>query len=296
MARIMRTHSRIVIGHHLILHGYGHWLPNDPRGSGSTEIHQEKLADLGPVHFGRKKRQPARADLREFRRASEPLLDFSLLWFDDAKRQALAESISEVVSTRGYTVWACAVMRNHVHLCVRRHRDDAKTIWDKFAGHTSAGLRLFADVAAKHPVWSQRPYKVFLYTPDDVRRVVAYIENNMPFDKFTVWQLAGDLLPKPTPDQLTATGFNRCNVTTGEGGLVTTGPYAHIRHPIYTAACVFAWAGVVAHWSTTAAFLGALMIIGALVRMLSEERLIVVRYPEYADYAQATKRMIPYVF
>src|SRR5438309_5048368 len=56
-----------------------------------------------------------------------------------------------------------------------------------------------------------------------------------------------------------------------EGGLVTTGPYAHIRHPIYTGACVFAWAGVVAHWSTTAAFLGALMIIGALVRMLSEE-------------------------
>jgi len=54
----MRTHSRIVIGHHLILHGYGHWLPNDPRGSGSEELRQDKLAGLGPIHLGRKKSQP----------------------------------------------------------------------------------------------------------------------------------------------------------------------------------------------------------------------------------------------
>ena len=174
----MRTHSRIIIGHHLILHGYGHWLPNDPRGSGSTEIREEKLTDLGSVHFGRKLQQPPRSELRQFRRVAEPLLDFPLLWFDDAKRQALGESIGEAVRSRGYTVWACAVMRNHIHLCVRRHRDDAKTIWQNFAEQTSAGLRLFAGVPPKHRIWSQRPYKVYLYTPDDVRRVIAYIENN----------------------------------------------------------------------------------------------------------------------
>jgi len=70
------------------------------------------------------------------------------------------------------------VLKNHVHLCVRRHRDDAKIMWDAFAKETSAGLRLFADIAPAHPVWSERPYKVFLYTPDDVRRVIAYIEGN----------------------------------------------------------------------------------------------------------------------
>ena len=178
IARVMRTHSRIIIGHHLVLHGYGHWLPNDPRGSGSTEIRQEKLADLGPVHFGRKRQQPPRAELREFGRVAEPLLDCPLLWFDVAKRQALAESIEHAVRCGGYTVWACAVMRNHIHLCVRRHRDDAKTMWDKFADQTAAKLRLFANIPARHPIWSQRPYKVFLYTPADVRRVVAYIERN----------------------------------------------------------------------------------------------------------------------
>jgi len=158
--------------------GYGHWLPNDPRGSGSEEIREEKLVDLRPVHQGRKRKQPSRDVLRKFTRAAAPKLEFPLLWFDDAKRQALGMAVEEVVSNEGYTVWARAVMRNHIHLCIRRHRDDAKAMWNKFAEATSAGLRLFATVTPNHPIWSTRPYKVFLYTPDDVRRVIKYIDEN----------------------------------------------------------------------------------------------------------------------
>jgi protein-S-isoprenylcysteine O-methyltransferase Ste14 len=79
------------------------------------------------------------------------------------------------------------------------------------------------------------------------------------------------------------------------GGLVTTGPYRFVRHPIYAAILLFVWTGVAANWSLQAAGLGLVATLMTVLRMLLEESLVVERYPEYADYARRTRRVIPFV-
>jgi hypothetical protein len=72
-------------------------------------------------------------------------------------------------------------------------------------------LARFADTVGYHGDQNQHvfPYRDY---------VIDTFNQNKPFDRFTVEQLAGDLLPDPTPEQLVATGFNRLNMMTREGG------------------------------------------------------------------------------
>jgi hypothetical protein len=123
----------VLIAHHLVLSGYGTWLSNDPRGSGSDETRKNELR---------------------------------------------GRAFEEVARERGHTVWSCAVLRNHAHLCVRVHRDDAITMRDAFATASRDAVLALGRCDPDHPVWSSRPYKVFLDTPEAVVAEINYIWRN----------------------------------------------------------------------------------------------------------------------
>nr|MBX2820873.1 DUF1549 domain-containing protein [Rhodothermaceae bacterium] len=50
--------------------------------------------------------------------------------------------------------------------------------------------------------------------------VIDSFNDNLPFDEFITWQIAGDMLPEPTREQILATGFNRNHMQSQEGGIV----------------------------------------------------------------------------
>lgn len=89
----------------------------------------------------------------------------------------------------------------------------ASPSWGEHRGRYWLDVARYADTHGIHfdnyrEIWAYRDW------------VIDAFNRNLPFDQFTIEQLAGDLLPEATLDQQVATGFNRCNITTNEGGII----------------------------------------------------------------------------
>jgi REP element-mobilizing transposase RayT len=176
----------IVIAYHLVWTAYGWWLPNDPRGSTSRTIRRDVLAELGELHHGRKKVQPASRDIRAFYEQASALLKHPLLEFAAAEVQCIAAAFARVIREQKYTCYACAIMPDHIHILIRKH----KHLAEDMIANLQRGSRLLLQEQGlrtyDHPVWGGPGWKVFLDHPDDIRRTIRYIRNN-PLE----WHLPG---------------------------------------------------------------------------------------------------------
>jgi REP element-mobilizing transposase RayT len=145
----------IVIAYHLIWTLYGWWLPNDPRGSGSQHVASDLLAQLGKLHHGRRRAQPAGHVVREFYAQAAERLNHPLHVFEPSEFAKVAQALGDVIIECTYTCYACAIMPDHVHLLIRKHRDDAETMIERLQTLSRKRLADAGVRQAGHPTWSE---------------------------------------------------------------------------------------------------------------------------------------------
>jgi REP element-mobilizing transposase RayT len=168
----------MVLGYHLVWTAYGWWLPNDPRGSTSRSIASDVIAELGALHYGRKKVQPASRDIRRFYERAEEVLKFSLLRFSSAECVAVGAGFARVIADCRYTCYACAIMPDHIHVVIRKHRDRAEQMIENLQRGSREAVIGLGERRSDHPVWGGPGWKVFLDSEEDIRRTVRYVEQN----------------------------------------------------------------------------------------------------------------------
>jgi protein-S-isoprenylcysteine O-methyltransferase Ste14 len=84
------------------------------------------------------------------------------------------------------------------------------------------------------------------------------------------------------------------SITAQARRLVTTGPYALVRHPLYVCEEIAAIGIVLMCFSPVALLVLAVQWMFQLRRMSNEERVLLAAFPEYATYAARTPKLIPY--
>jgi REP element-mobilizing transposase RayT len=168
----------MVAGYHLIWTAYGWWLPNDPRGSTSREIRQAHLASLGALHHGRKRIQPAGRTIQAFYDAARGRLKHALVKLSARDVPLVADALADVIRQQAYTCYACAIMPDHVHLLIRKHKHRAEQMIENFQEASRLRLREAGLRAADHPVWGGPGWKVYQDSREDMERTIRYIRDN----------------------------------------------------------------------------------------------------------------------
>ncbi len=86
----------------------------------------------------------------------------------------------------------------------------------RYGEHMAVGWLDLARFADTYGYQNDRPSRMWPWRD----WVIRAFNDNLPYDDFVTWQIAGDLLPIPTQDQVLATGFNRLHRQTNEGGSI----------------------------------------------------------------------------
>ena len=174
----------MVIAYHLIISAYGFWLPNEERGSWSDFVRAYELAVFGPATKLDTRRSIAgRPFDRERRGRMIDALSHDPVRFTGVQAKCIAEGFAAT----GYPIHACAIMPDHAHLIVGRHRLTIEKSCDQLKARasaklTAAGLHPFAaqpyrDGRIPSP-WARKGWWVFIDNIEHLAAAIRYVQDN----------------------------------------------------------------------------------------------------------------------
>jgi REP element-mobilizing transposase RayT len=178
----------MVIAYHLVITTYGFWLPNDPRGSWSDFVRSWELFRFGGATTTDERRSLAR-DPHDWRKriAAKEALAREPVSFTGEQALAVARGFAHYCERSGCTLYACAIMPEHAHFVVARHRYSIEQVSNLLKGAASTrltddGLHPFAGQPYKNgklpTPWARKQWKCYLNDRDGIVRAIRYVEGN----------------------------------------------------------------------------------------------------------------------
>ena len=186
MAALMMKPLIMIHGYHVVFGTYGFWLPNDPRGSWSDFVGAWEL-----VRFGRSTKSLERHELtpgqERLRTQAKEVLKYPPVLLTGVQARAVGRGFAAGVRKSGFTIWACSVLPEHVHLVIARHRYKVEQIVNLLKGEATKQmmtesvhpLLIYADSGgATHTPWARGAWKAYLDSETAIDDAIRYVEEN----------------------------------------------------------------------------------------------------------------------
>ena len=158
---------------------YGFWLPNDPRGSGSSYVGSRALRRFGTATKVTTNHSVAhRPHDRQLRLAAKRALKYPPVRLTGLQARAMRRGFAEYQKKNGLFVWACSILPDHLHLVIGQPRLAPTPMKIQLKGAAVRRLK----TEGLHPqipkLFGRGGRCVFLDTAEAVRRRIDYVEQN----------------------------------------------------------------------------------------------------------------------
>lgn len=178
----------MVLGSHVIFSAYGFWLPNDPRGSWSDFVGAWDLFRYGRATKTTERHSVAKRHHDNAQRvAAKTALARPAVMFTGVQARAIGRGFADYAERSQLAIWACAILPDHVHLVLGRHRLEVEKLVIQLKSAATRqlmheGIHPFGHLAMENgpppKCFAVGQWKVFLDSMEDIKRAIRYVEVN----------------------------------------------------------------------------------------------------------------------